>query len=533
MVVKGASPPVAEFVEFVEFVEGVEGIEPAVDHLTSCCAGMCSDPRRLRFNLRIGLTEAISNAVLYGGSRGDKRVRVELRAVPGEIRVRVADSGQGFDPDTVPDPRLPANIAKPSGRGIFLMRALMDEVSYDEEGNSVTLVLRDPSSAAASGAEPSVASSSEPSTAPSSEPSAAFSAAETDEASPLPRLPEAAVATLEDFRSALEMDVRAWQVGELHRQLVVSPLESEGPFRPSESFQVEVAEGSVLEVEVACRDGRSRSVGLLAATLRRTCELARVAEDQMSREMQLAHDLQLKLIPPIPSVAGMEASARVVPNASVGGDFYQVLALSEGRIGVMIGDVSGHGLSAALIMAHAISAAAISAEGGARPATVLERIHNAIGDELESTEMFVTLFYGVLSPEEPELVYSNAGHPHAFLIPGAGSPQRLGATDPPMGIAPVPFAEAEAPWRSGEDLLLLFTDGLSDTLASRRRRNGEARVVSMAAQHRDQPPERVLERLFGMRAPARSLLADDRTALLVRTARLDGGDRSPSQADAA
>lgn len=128
----------------VECVEGIDDIEPAVDHLVHRCAGMCADPKRLRFNLRIGVTEAIANAVLYGGADGNKRVRVELRAEPGEIRVRVSDAGTGFDPAGVPDPRLPANLSKSTGRGIFIMRALMDEVSYGRDGSSVTLVLRDP-----------------------------------------------------------------------------------------------------------------------------------------------------------------------------------------------------------------------------------------------------------------------------------------------------------------------------------------------------------------------------------------------------
>lgn len=129
----------------VEFVEGVEDIEATVDHLTGLCVGACCDPKRLRFNFRVGLTEAIANAVLHGGGR--QRVRVELRAAPGEIRVRVSDAGGGFDPSSVPDPRLPANIPKATGRGIFIMRSLMDEVAYSDEGNSVTLVLRDPPTA--------------------------------------------------------------------------------------------------------------------------------------------------------------------------------------------------------------------------------------------------------------------------------------------------------------------------------------------------------------------------------------------------
>ena len=99
-----------------------------------------------------------------------------------------------------------------------------------------------------------------------------------------------------------------------------------------------------------------------------------------------------------------------------------------------------------------------------------------------------------------------------------------------MGIAPPPFAEAAVPWRSGEDLLLLFTDGLSDTLASRHRSNGETRVVSAVARRRSEPPPAVLDRLFALRGPARSLLADDRTAVLVRTTRRSPAGPPPADA---
>lgn len=363
----------------------------------------------------------------------------------------------------------------------------------------------------------------------------------------LPSALEEAAGAIEDFRARLGLDVRAWHVSESGREPLAASADGArspqagGPRQQSEhvrSFRVGTGARSLLEVEVACPDGRGETAGALEATLRRTCRLARVAGEHVSREMELAHELQQKLIPPIPRIDGVEACARVVPAASVGGDFYQVVAVSRERVGVMIGDVSGHGLPAALIMAHAISAAVISAEGGSSPAAVLERIHHAIGDELESTEMFVTLFYGVLSLDEPRLVYSNAGHAHAFLVPASGDPRRLPATEPPMGIAPPPFAEAAVPWRSGEDLLLLFTDGLSDTLASRHRSNGETRVVSAVARRRSEPPAAVLDRLFAMRGPTRSLLADDRTAVLVRTTRrspagLPAPNPAPPPADAA
>lgn len=399
----------------------IAAIEEAVERAVEFCLPARLQRDRLRFNFRVGLTEALSNAILFGGGEEhDRPVRVELRIRRGEVRASVSDRGGGFDPAAVPDPRLPENLVKPSGRGVFLMRALMDEVRFNEAGNEVTLVLRD-------------GGGGEPSTRP--------------------------------------------DVGE------------DAPDRAV--FAVVHQDGTQI------REG--------------------AAADAMSREMQLAHDLQMKLLPPLPRVRGVEAAARVVPAESVGGDFYQVLQLAGGRTGVMIGDVSGHGFPAALIMALVMSAAAISAQQGGAPATVLEYLDRAIGHELESTEMYLSLFYCVISPGEPELAYANAGHPHAFVVEGGGTTRRLLATDPPMGIGGAPFRESRAKWAPGEDLLFLFTDGLSDTVARRGRKSGEDLVLCTVVENRTRPAVEILDRLFEMSARAvPSIPADDRTAVVVR-----------------
>jgi serine/threonine-protein kinase RsbW len=99
--------------------------------------------RRLDLNFRVGLTEALSNAMLYGNSRDpSKRVLVEIAFLDQCIQARITDQGDGFDPSTVPDPTTPENLTKPCGRGLFLMRKLLDEVSYNAQGNQVTLVLK-------------------------------------------------------------------------------------------------------------------------------------------------------------------------------------------------------------------------------------------------------------------------------------------------------------------------------------------------------------------------------------------------------
>ncbi len=127
----------------LELPNDIRSIENAVEYVMRHCSTCCDYARRFNLNFRVGLTEALSNAMLYGnGSDPQKRVRVEVDIRVEEVAVRVTDQGVGFDPAAVPDPTLPDNISKTGGRGIFLMKALMDEVQFNEQGNSVTLVLR-------------------------------------------------------------------------------------------------------------------------------------------------------------------------------------------------------------------------------------------------------------------------------------------------------------------------------------------------------------------------------------------------------
>ena len=127
----------------LELPSDVRSIEHAVEYVVNRCELCEVYARRLQLNFRVGLTEALSNAMMYGnGHDPSKQVRVEVTMVDGALRARVTDQGAGFDPATVPDPTTAENIMKDGGRGLFLMRKLLDEVSYNEQGNSVTLVLR-------------------------------------------------------------------------------------------------------------------------------------------------------------------------------------------------------------------------------------------------------------------------------------------------------------------------------------------------------------------------------------------------------
>jgi sigma-B regulation protein RsbU (phosphoserine phosphatase) len=243
-------------------------------------------------------------------------------------------------------------------------------------------------------------------------------------------------------------------------------------------------------------------------------------QERVTQEMQLAHDLQIKLLPTAEGFDPERIAARVTPADSVGGDFYHFFRIPGDRIGVMIGDVSGHGFPAALIMALSMSAATIYATEVQTPARVLQGMGEALMDELETTEMYLTLFYGVVDPERGELVYANAGHPHAFAIRSDGKYERLQAMDPPMGIAgAMEYQQRAVPWEAGKDLLLLFTDGLSDDVVAETRSAGEELLLRTAVEHRDRPVSEIVEALFDMERrewQGGVRVGDDRTAVGLR-----------------
>ena len=243
-----------------------------------------------------------------------------------------------------------------------------------------------------------------------------------------------------------------------------------------------------------------------------------LAQERMSREMELAHHLQMKLLTSPEAFDGADVAARVVSAERVGGDFFHLFKLPSGKIGVMIGDVSSHGFPAALIMALCLSAASIYAMESPDPGEVLRKLDDALSGELETTEMSVSLCYVVIDSAAGELRYSNAGHPHAWVFRSDGDPERLGATDPPMGFAgPESYAEERVPWQSG-DLLVLFTDGLSDTLATPEPGSGEAAVLDAVAKEQEADPTRIVEALFATAEAATPRYpADDQTALVLRT----------------
>jgi sigma-B regulation protein RsbU (phosphoserine phosphatase) len=246
---------------------------------------------------------------------------------------------------------------------------------------------------------------------------------------------------------------------------------------------------------------------------------ASLEQAELAREMSLAHDLQMKLLPSPDSLAPEAVcAARVAPAESVGGDFYNLFRLGDGRLGVMIGDVSSHGYRSALIMALVMSATAIHARGSADPAATMGALLASLADELRETEMFMTVCYAVIDTKAGTITWCNSGHPHAFVVHRDGSSQRLAATDPPLGLADDAPHATSAPWRA-DDLLVLFTDGIPDARDQQKKRLNETPVLEVVQARRAEAPWRIVDGVFALveghmgAVPPR----DDQALVVLRT----------------
>jgi sigma-B regulation protein RsbU (phosphoserine phosphatase) len=269
--------------------------------------------------------------------------------------------------------------------------------------------------------------------------------------------------------------------------------------------------------------GDRKLVAAVANQIGAAVENARLVErdlrqQQLRRELELAHDLQLKLLPSPAVLHGdAEVAARCLPADSVGGDFYTFTRLGRGRVGVMLGDVASHGFSAALVMALVLSAAGIHAAASVTPDETLSALLDSVSTELAETEMYFSVFYGVLDPLGGRLTYASAGHPYAFRVPRFGEPERLETTAPPMGLATAgSIQRRQLPWSVGHDLLVLWTDGLVDARNEVGEPFGDQRLLAEVCDRRAEPAEAIVQAVLAAAEAFGARPVDDRTLLVMR-----------------
>jgi serine phosphatase RsbU (regulator of sigma subunit)/anti-sigma regulatory factor (Ser/Thr protein kinase) len=183
------------------------------------------------------------------------------------------------------------------------------------------------------------------------------------------------------------------------------------------------------------------------------------ARERREEEMRVATLIQLQFLPrDLPRMPDWEVAAHYGPARAVGGDFYDFIALPDGRIGIVVGDVTDKGVPAALIMARTQSVLRGEAPRLISPAKVLARANEILLPEMPA-RMFVTCLYAVLEPETGRFVFANAGHNLPY-VRTAGGVIEWRATGMPLGLLPeMDYPEREAVLAPGESVLL-YSDGI-------------------------------------------------------------------------
>jgi phosphoserine phosphatase RsbU/P len=244
-----------------------------------------------------------------------------------------------------------------------------------------------------------------------------------------------------------------------------------------------------------------------------------VEKGRMERELQVAREVQASLIPQAaPQVPGWEFAGWWQPAREVSGDFYDYVPFGDGHQGLLIGDVTDKGMPAALFMAHARSIIRACAIAASDPVPAI-RNANATLCAQTTNGMFVTLCLAHLEPSSGQLRYVNAGHNLPLHWDHKKKTWRpFGRPGLPLAIDPAAeYVEGTAEIRPG-DLLVLYTDGLTDATDARSELFGLERVKNVLAAHADAPPEEILNHI--RRALAEfsgpTALYDDVTLLIAR-----------------
>jgi phosphoserine phosphatase RsbU/P len=220
------------------------------------------------------------------------------------------------------------------------------------------------------------------------------------------------------------------------------------------------------------------------------------AQAQLNAELEVARALQVAILPSsFPVKPGCDGAARMIAATTMGGDFYDFIELPDGRIGLVMADVSGKGVPAAFFMAVARTNLHELALHHAEPGACLAETNNVLCAQ-NPMELFVTVFYCVLDPTTGVLKYANGGHNPPYVRRADGSVEALGgAGGLVLGAMPdMAYPEHSAQLRAG-DRLVLYTDGITEAFNPANEAYGEQRLIAEIRGHGEDATAALVERI--------------------------------------
>lgn len=256
----------------------------------------------------------------------------------------------------------------------------------------------------------------------------------------------------------------------------------------------EVAQGNL---DVSIEPNSNDEIGTLAKSFNAMMQSLR-ENARIWHEFNVARDMQAHMLPETyPEITGVQISAKSIPAKEVGGDFYDFLNLEDGKFGVVIGDVSGHGVSAAMVMTAAMSAVRFAAEEKNHTDEVLNMVNGRLNKDIQNN-MFVALFYGIIDPKTYRFHYTNAGQTLPLLW-RAGKvsflPQAQKADRFPLGIVKSSTYEQLTLDLQTGDILVFYTDGIVDAMNGHYEAYGFDRLSDSIKLYANLTPTEMIDKL--------------------------------------
>jgi PAS domain S-box-containing protein len=238
-----------------------------------------------------------------------------------------------------------------------------------------------------------------------------------------------------------------------------------------------------------------------------------------AEEFSLARTIQQGLLPKAPPVLpGLEIAGASHPTQETGGDYFDFIPMPDGQWGIAIGDASGHGIAAALLIAETRAYLRALALTQTDPGSILRLVNGRLAEDI-STDHFVTLFLAQLDPRTGSLVYSNAGHWPGYVLDAQGNVKLvLKSTSLPLGLYPGgDFSNGPPVTLDPGDLVFLFSDGIIEAPSGAGQLFGMGPALEVVCAHRHEPPGEIIAALLHqVREWSQGVQVDDMTAIVIK-----------------
>ncbi|HXG63689.1 MAG TPA: PP2C family protein-serine/threonine phosphatase [Blastocatellia bacterium] len=267
--------------------------------------------------------------------------------------------------------------------------------------------------------------------------------------------------------------------------------------------------------------GSTAGVAVLLASLYRLRIELRASRHELARkdaELHFAHEVQRALFPRrLPNDGGLEFAAVCIPARGISGDYYDVLQLPDGRLIFAIADISGKGISAAILMANMQAVLRTLVQNDASPREVCSRLNYHLYQVTDASK-FATFFYAEWNPADRRLRYINAGH-HPPILLGSNRGRKLVEGSFPLGMFPESSLEMGEIRLQPGDLLALYSDGITEATSRDGEEFGEQRLEAVIEAHAKKPLDEIQRRVLEtVQQWSGSEQEDDCTLLIIRAA---------------